>query len=184
MKDLSASHTDGSGSTMTAPHVAFEEDHRFRRVVEYAPNAMILVDAKGLIEMVNAETEKVFGYTRDELLGQPVDVLVPDRFRHHHAGLRNSFIAARTTAHGTGTGSLCPAQGWQRVSGGNRSEPDCRRRPCTGPGRHCRYFRPQKPSGKSGKILAGKKSCCRKSITGSKTICKSFTVCLICKPPM
>lgn len=94
MKDLSASHADGSGSTMTAPHVAFEEDHRFRRVVEYAPNAMILVDAKGLIEMVNAETEKVFGYTRDELLGQPVDVLVPDRFRHHHAGLRNSFIAA------------------------------------------------------------------------------------------
>ncbi len=94
MKDLSASHTDGSGSTMTAPHVAFEEDHRFRRVVEYAPNAMILVDAKGLIEMVNAETKKVFGYARDELLGQPVDVLVPDRFRHHHAGLRNSFIAA------------------------------------------------------------------------------------------
>ncbi|WP_404425606.1 sensor histidine kinase [Thalassospira australica] len=94
MEDLSASRTDGSGSTMTAPHVAFDEDHRFRRVVEYAPNAMILVDAKGLIEMVNAETEKVFGYTRNELLGQPVDILVPDRFRHHHAGLRASFIAS------------------------------------------------------------------------------------------
>ncbi|WP_231887033.1 sensor histidine kinase [Thalassospira xiamenensis] len=92
--NLSTPHADGSGSTATAQHTAFEEDHRFRRVVEYAPNAMILVDATGLIEMVNAETEKVFGYARDELLGQPVDVLVPDRFRHHHAGLRNSFIAA------------------------------------------------------------------------------------------
>ncbi|WP_417845152.1 sensor histidine kinase [Thalassospira sp.] len=70
------------------------DDERFGRVVEYAPNAMILTDANGRIAMVNAETEKVFGYRRAELLGQAIEMLVPERFRHHHSGLRDSFVRA------------------------------------------------------------------------------------------
>ena len=66
-------------------------EERFRRVVEAAPNAMVMVNSSGRIEMVNAQAERVFGYARAELLGQPVEMLVPDRFRGHHPGLRQSF---------------------------------------------------------------------------------------------
>ena len=67
-------------------------EERFRQVVESAPNAMVMVNSKGAIEMVNAQTERVFGYARTELLGQPIEMLVPDRFRTQHPGLRSSFF--------------------------------------------------------------------------------------------
>ena len=54
-------------------------DQRFERVVEYAPNAMILISAEGRMEMVNAQTEIIFGYARSELLGQAIEMLVPTR---------------------------------------------------------------------------------------------------------
>ena len=66
---------------------------RFRQVVELAPNAIVMIGSTGLIEMVNAQTERVFGYTRDELLGKPVEMLVPERYRSNHPGLRTSFFA-------------------------------------------------------------------------------------------
>jgi PAS domain S-box-containing protein len=65
----------------------------FRRVVEWAPSAMVLVDAMGKIVLVNAETERVFGYPRSELVGRPVDQLVPERFSENHASFRGGFIA-------------------------------------------------------------------------------------------
>jgi len=67
-------------------------EERFRRVVESAPNAMVMIRETGQIEMVNAQAELVFGYSREELLGQPVEMLVPNRFRAHHPGLRGSFF--------------------------------------------------------------------------------------------
>jgi PAS domain S-box-containing protein len=72
-------------------------DERFRRVVESAPNAMVMVNADGRIEMVNTEAELVFGYCREEMLGQPVEMLVPPRFREPHLGLRSAFLAAPQT---------------------------------------------------------------------------------------
>jgi PAS domain S-box-containing protein len=69
-------------------------EERFRRVVEAAPNAMVMVSARGVIEMVNAETEKVFGYDRAELLGKSIEILVPARFRPQHPGLRGQFFSA------------------------------------------------------------------------------------------
>jgi PAS domain S-box-containing protein len=65
---------------------------RFRRVVESAPNAMVMISSAGLIEMVNTQTELMFGYPRLELLGKPVEILVPERFRSHHPQLRRSFF--------------------------------------------------------------------------------------------
>lgn len=76
---------------MTDAIPAGSADQRFERVVEYAPNAMILISAEGLMEMVNAQTEIIFGYARSELLGQPIEMLVPERFRIGHPGLRGSF---------------------------------------------------------------------------------------------
>jgi PAS domain S-box-containing protein len=68
-------------------------EERFRRVVESAPNAIVMIGHTGLIEMVNAEAERVFGYTRNELLGKPVEMLVPERSRSKHSNLRTSFFA-------------------------------------------------------------------------------------------
>ncbi|MBO0736973.1 MAG: PAS domain S-box protein [Alphaproteobacteria bacterium] len=67
-------------------------EERFRLVVEAAPNAMVMINQAGEIVMVNAQTEQVFGYSRAELLGRPVEMLVPERFRQHHPGLREAFF--------------------------------------------------------------------------------------------
>jgi len=66
-------------------------ESRFRAAVESAPTAMVMTDAAGRIVLVNAETEKLFGYTREELLGREVETLVPQRFRTQHPGLRSNF---------------------------------------------------------------------------------------------
>jgi len=58
---------------------------------------MVMVDREAKITMVNAQIETSFGYNRDELLGQPIEMLVPERFRTHHSAYRNSFIANPTT---------------------------------------------------------------------------------------
>jgi PAS domain S-box-containing protein len=68
-------------------------DELFRVAVESAPNAMIMVDQEGRIVLVNAQTEAVFGYPRAELLGQSIDLLVPQRYRGAHPGHRQSFFA-------------------------------------------------------------------------------------------
>src|SRR6185503_5365233 len=78
-------------------------DELFRLAVESAPNSMILVDESGRIVLVNAQTEKLFGYPRAELLGQPIEMLVPERFRAAHPGQRRSFFGdPRTRSMGAG----------------------------------------------------------------------------------
>ena len=82
--------------------LAIEEDiterkrleHRFRQAVESAPYAIVMVNESGTIEMVNSKTEAFFGYTRHELIGQPVEMLVPERFRSVHRGYRQAYLAA------------------------------------------------------------------------------------------
>jgi PAS domain S-box-containing protein len=64
---------------------------RFRSLVEAAPDAMVIVDADGRIELVNKQTERIFGHPRSELLGQPFEKLVPERFHGRHPVLPNSY---------------------------------------------------------------------------------------------
>ncbi len=64
---------------------------RFRELIESAPDAIVIVNGEGRIVLVNAQTEKWFGYTRDELLGQPVELLIPERFRTHHQSYRQAY---------------------------------------------------------------------------------------------
>jgi PAS domain S-box-containing protein len=72
-------------------------DSRLRQVVETAPTGMLMVGRDGTIALVNAQVEKLFGYGRGELLGRPVELLVPDRARSRHAAVRKRFFAAPTT---------------------------------------------------------------------------------------
>ncbi len=84
-----------------------EREQRFQCVVESAPHAMLLADHRGHITLVNAQTEKLFGYGRDELLGCSVELLVPERFRRTHAGQRETAFAAHS-ARPMGSGlDLC-----------------------------------------------------------------------------
>lgn len=69
-------------------------EHRFRQAVESAPNAIVMVNKSGTIEMVNSQTEKSFGYSRTELIGQPIEILVPERFRNTHIAYRQAYLAA------------------------------------------------------------------------------------------
>jgi PAS domain S-box-containing protein len=67
-------------------------EERFRQVVESAPNAMVMIGMSGKIEMVNTQAERVFGFERSEMLGQPIEMLVPSRFRFNHPNLREAFF--------------------------------------------------------------------------------------------
>jgi len=66
-------------------------EDKFRALLESAPDAMVIVDASGNITLINAQTEKLFGYKREELLGQTVENLIPERFRGNHLGHREQF---------------------------------------------------------------------------------------------
>ncbi|WP_189191842.1 PAS domain S-box protein, partial [Streptomyces albiflavescens] len=70
-------------------------EERFRGLLEAAPDAMVIVDDTGTIRLVNAQTEALFGYPRDELLGCPVELLVPKRFHGHHGMYREGYAANR-----------------------------------------------------------------------------------------
>ena len=65
----------------------------FANLIEFAPDATIVVDPSGSIVFVNAQTERVFGRRRDELIGQPVEVLIPERYRAAHTGHRDGYFA-------------------------------------------------------------------------------------------
>ena len=72
-------------------------DERVRLAVEAAPNAMVMVDDQGHITLLNAQAERVFGYTRAELIGRSIDVLVPESRRSTHAGDRDSYLLRPST---------------------------------------------------------------------------------------
>lgn len=69
------------------------EEEKFRKLLESAPDAIVIVNDCGRIVLTNAQTEKIFGYPQPELLGQPVEMLVPERYRGSHSGHRTGFFA-------------------------------------------------------------------------------------------
>ena len=69
-------------------------DELFRQLIDAAPDAMVIVGQAGLVALVNIQAENLFGYSRAELVGQPIEVLIPERYRSAHVGHRSSFISA------------------------------------------------------------------------------------------
>ena len=82
--------------TRTSPGAELA-DTRFRELVEAVPDAIVTVDQEGKIVLVNAQTEKLFGYRRDELVGQRLELLLPERFRAVHVRHRGDYYAAPHT---------------------------------------------------------------------------------------
>jgi PAS domain S-box-containing protein len=66
-------------------------ERKYRGLIELAPDAIIVVNAEGNIEIVNAQTEKMFGYLRRDLIGQSIETLIPERFREGHIAFRANY---------------------------------------------------------------------------------------------
>ncbi|OEZ61312.1 response regulator [Duganella sp. HH105] len=79
-------------------HERLAADARLQSLVEFAPNAIVVVGVDGRIETFNREGERYFGYERDAVLGQPLEMLVPERLRGQHAAHRVKFFAERLSA--------------------------------------------------------------------------------------
>lgn len=73
------------------------EEARFRRVIESTPNSIVLVDKEQKIVLVNAQAERLFGYTRQELIGRPIALLIPERYRQKHPEYMTSYFSAPAT---------------------------------------------------------------------------------------
>jgi PAS domain S-box-containing protein len=91
--------TDPTGHTIGVASISRDVGERqraeamFKGLLEAAPDAIVGVTRDGSITLINAQAERLFGYQREELLGQPVEILVPERLRNHHPQKRDSYFA-------------------------------------------------------------------------------------------
>jgi len=91
LRFLAVNHADASAQLEL--RVARAAEQKFRSLLEAAPDAVVVVDAQDRIVLVNAQAETLFGYTRQELVGNPVEILVPERLRERHPGYRRDYFA-------------------------------------------------------------------------------------------
>ncbi|MEV4782420.1 response regulator [Burkholderia sp. LMU1-1-1.1] len=89
-------------------------DARLQSLVEFAPNAIVVVGVDGRIETFNREAERRFGYARDDILGQPLETLVPAALRAQHAAHRVKFFADRLSAEPVRMGGATTLFGLRR----------------------------------------------------------------------
>ena len=77
----------------------------FEKLFEFSPDAILVTDLKGRIRGANTESENLFGYRREELIDQPIEILIPARFRSRHPAYRENYAThPRTRAMGAGLG--------------------------------------------------------------------------------
>jgi len=70
-----------------------ESEKRFRNILESAPDGIVVIDHNKIIQMVNVQTEKLFGFSREEMINKELRILIPDRFHKSHSEYENQFIA-------------------------------------------------------------------------------------------
>jgi PAS domain S-box-containing protein len=83
----------GLGARSHAESALKETEVKYRGLMEAAPDAMVVIDRSGAIVLLNTQLENLFGFTREELIGQTIEMLIPPRFRDAHPGHRHGFFA-------------------------------------------------------------------------------------------
>jgi two-component system sensor kinase FixL len=112
-KDLEATNAALRGEVLErkrTEEALVQSRHRFGQMIESAPDAIVLINGDGRIVLVNEMTERLFGYSREELIDQDLEMLVPSRFRKAHTHKRMGFFAApkaRPMGRGLGLFGLC-----------------------------------------------------------------------------
>jgi PAS domain S-box-containing protein len=94
MKNSQPSPALAGGATSTA---TIETPDMFRQLLESAPDTIVVVDNKGQILLTNSMTEKTFGYQQEGLIGQPIEILIPERFQHSHVAHRQNYFTKPNT---------------------------------------------------------------------------------------
>lgn len=90
-------------------------EEKFRNLLESAPDAVIIVNKKGIIELINRQTEKLFGYTRDEMIGMPVEMLLPAEIKNIHQQNRTDFFSnPKTRSMGSGLNLFAARKGGEK----------------------------------------------------------------------
>jgi PAS domain S-box-containing protein len=87
--------------------LSVREHERFGEILEASPDGIAVVDGEGTLVLVNAQTETLFGYAREDLLGQPVEILVPHWFTDTHPSKRAAFAKPTIRQMRTETGMIC-----------------------------------------------------------------------------
>ena len=98
-------------------------EQRFLAVIQAVPSAILLINDKGMITLANAQAESVFGCQRAELIAKSVEMLIPERLRDRHAGLRGAYIKKpQARPMGTGRDLFGAPNGWCRNPGGSGAQ--------------------------------------------------------------
>src|SRR5262245_18501922 len=71
---------------------ATQAEAKFQALLELAPDAIVITDQAGRITIANGQAEAIFGYHRDELIGRPIEILMPERFRLRHVHHRTGYV--------------------------------------------------------------------------------------------
>jgi PAS domain S-box-containing protein len=107
-KELENALTQANDALEASNRALRENEQMFKGLFEYAPDAVIAVDQSGTIVLMNMQVEKVFGYTREELVGQPVEMLMPGSFAERH---RSHLTGYMTDPHVRPMGLALPLYG-------------------------------------------------------------------------
>jgi protein-histidine pros-kinase len=91
---------------------------KFKGLLESAPDSIVIVNESGKIVLVNSQTEIIFGYPRNELIGMDVELLMPQRFKGNHASHREHYFpVTQDKRDGSRSGTFCRRKRWFGVSG-------------------------------------------------------------------